>query len=379
MNNVRSEDLKNIFVNDTPLIDVRAPVEFAQGHLPGAVNMPILNDEERAAVGTTYKQEGNEAAVRLGHQLVSGTVKDTRVAQWKEFIERYPQTVIYCFRGGQRSQITQRWLKEAGVERPLLLGGYKKARQFLMNELERFCREHPFLVLSGPTGSGKTALLKKVAAFRPAVDLEGLAQHRGSAFGSTGVEQPSQVNYENALTVALLKLEDKLGLGLRLIVEDESRLIGRIHQPLPFFLRLRESEVVWIDEPLKTRVANIFNDYITNTAIGIAFEQAPRCAEEEGIFHTQALALFDKYKRSVHAISRKLGGLRAQEVLQDITQAERDFLDMKSLEANKVWIEKLLVYYYDPLYLSSLERRQVKVQFRGTAAAAEEFLKNLKS
>lgn len=376
-NNVELENLKKLFISDTPFIDVRAPVEFKQGSLPGAVNFPILNDEERALVGTTYKQKGQEEAVRLGYQLISGEVKTARLEAWKSFIAAHPNTVLYCFRGGKRSQITQQWLNEAGVQRPLIVGGYKRARQFLMEQIDAFSSAHEVLVLSGPTGSGKTHLIQDLADY-PSIDLEGLAHHRGSAFGGMAHPQPTQIDFENLLSVQIMKYTERFPQGPKLLVEDESRLIGRVHLPTSFFESMRRSSVVWLEEPLEARVDNIFKDYILDSAIGLAVEGVPRCAEEMQILRTEALAVFAKYKRSLAAIQRKLGGLREQEILRDLETAELDFLNRNEIQSNRVWIEKLLIYYYDPLYLGSLQRRQVKVAFRGPRAEAEKFLAGLK-
>lgn len=357
-------------------MDVRAPVEFQQGSLPGAVSLPIMNDEERAAVGTTYKRQGQEAAVRLGHELVSGDVKAQRVEAWKNFFTAHPEAVFYCFRGGKRSQISQQWLREAGLERPLVIGGYKATRQMLMKELEEFAVRRSVLVVSGPTGSGKTHFLRALQNY-PVLDLEGLAHHRGSAFGSLGIEQPSQIDYENRLAVSILQIEDKFSPQIKPLIEDESRLIGRIYQPASFFVRLRASPVIWLDEPLEVRAENVYQDYIAETAIGESMRTTPRCAAEAEILRSQALALFDRYARSLQSIHRKLGGLRTQEVQADLEKARRDFLENQELSHNKVWIEKLLLYYYDPLYLESLERRQVQVLFKGPRSEAAKFLASL--
>ncbi|WII73671.1 tRNA 2-selenouridine(34) synthase MnmH [Bdellovibrio sp. 22V] len=374
--NIKVENLKDLFLHDTPLLDVRAPIEFSQGHLPGAVNRPILNDAERALIGTTYKQQGQAAAVKLGYELISGPVKEERVQAWKAFFEQNPSAVIYCFRGGKRSQITQQWLKEAGVERPLIVGGYKVTRQFLMSTIDEFSQKKEFLVVSGPTGSGKTELLKTVESFYPTVNLEALAHHRGSAFGSLEIAQPTQINFENKLAVNLLKIEDKTATSTRPLVEDESRMIGQVYQPTSFFERLRSSQVLWLDEPLEKRVDNIFHDYILSTDIGMAHAQTMRCAEEAEILRAQVNKVFLKYKTAVQVISRKLGGLRAREILTDIEAAELDFWRNNTVNLNKVWIEKLLSYYYDPLYLGSLQRREVRVAFKGPASEAFEFLKS---
>lgn len=351
-----------LFLNNTPLIDVRAPVEFLAGSLPGAVNLPIMNDQERAAVGTTYKQQGREAAIELGHQLVSGANKDQRVEQWCEYIRKHPEAVIYCFRGGLRSQISQRWISESGLSRPLIQGGYKAVRHFLMKHIDEFSQNHRFLMISGPTGSAKTHLLSELQSVRGCVDLEKHAGHRGSAFGGVLGAQPTQIDFENHLAVALLKIEASKESRM-ILVEDESRMIGRCVVPEGFFTRMRESELVYIDEPIEKRVQNIFNDYISATPIvsGTARE---------------ALNVYHHYRQALLQISRKLGGARTQEILADLDSAAQVSLsDSRDFESNKIWIEKLLRYYYDPQYAKSLERRNSNIHWRGSYQSALEYLK----
>jgi len=376
---IDSDELATLFTTDTPLIDVRAPIEFIQGSLPGSVNLPILNDEERALVGTTYKHQGSEAAVLLGHKIISGQTKQERLQQWLGFIRQHPQAVLYCFRGGKRSQITQQWLREAGMDRPLITGGYKQARQFLINSIEQFNASHSLLIITGPTGSGKTRLIQHISNHYPTLDIEALARHRGSAFGGMPVPQPTQVDFENQLAVSLLKLKQD-NQPDPVIVEDESRNTGRVYLPAGFFEHMRHSEIIWVDEPLAARVDNIFEDYILATPIGQAL-QARRDAqplsfttELQAALHQQALLLFDKYANALQAISKKLGGVRFQEVSQDLKDARSDFVNRNEIQSNRIWIEKLVKYYYDPLYLGSLQRRQVKPCFRGSRQAVINYL-----
>lgn len=370
--NITAEDLKPLFLKETAFIDVRAPVEFKQGSLPGAVNLPIINDEERALIGTLYKKEGQEAAVRLGHQLVSGSLKQERLEAWQNFILKNPETVLYCFRGGKRSQITQQWLREIGIDRPLIVGGYKKSRLFLSETLTAFSQNHQLLPLTGPTGSGKTRFLKEIHSLYPTIDLEHLAQHRGSAFGQMTTPQPSQVDFENRLSVELIKTESINVKGAKILIEDESRLIGRICIPDSFFNELRSSSVLWLIVPFEERVENIFQEYILETAIGAANLIRSQNMSLGGDLSEQpnsmnlALEVFAKYKKSILAIQKKLGGLRTQEILSDLLAAEKVFLEANELQGNKNWIEKLLKYYYDPLYANSLTARNVKIDFKGT-------------
>jgi len=137
-----TQDYLSVLLLDTPLLDVRAPVEFAQGAFPGVTNIPLMNDEERHRVGLQYKQKGQDSAIELGHELVSGEIKQSRVAQWVEFARANPQGYLYCFRGGLRSRISQQWLAEAGIQYPRIIGGYKAMRSFLLESLEKILPTH---------------------------------------------------------------------------------------------------------------------------------------------------------------------------------------------------------------------------------------------
>ena len=354
---IEISELKDLFKKDCPFIDVRAPIEYAQGHLPGALNLPILNDQERAQVGTIYKEQGQKAAIDLGHQLVSGPHKENRVKAWIEFLHKNPDAILYCFRGGLRSQITRDWISNQGIERPLLKGGYKAARKFLIDEIDRVSEQKSFLVVTGPTGSGKTTLLGEAQRFSSTIDLEKLANHRGSAFGGFETPQPSQANFENNMAVSLLRTDHKQKPEIPLLVEDESRLIGHLSLPEKFFQKMRASEVIWIEENLESRVVHVFNDYIKEP------HESGRLAET-----------LIRYKKAVLNISKKLGGARARELLEIIDSAEIKRIQSGDPKGHLEWIEKLLVFYYDPAYLSSLERRQVKCRFRGSRNDCLEYL-----
>lgn len=351
---IGEEFLNDLLITNTPFIDVRASVEFEHGHLPGAVNLPILNNHERSEVGTVYKRQGREAAVALGHQLISGAVKAERMAAWIEFIRRYPDTAIYCFRGGLRSQITQKWLQEIGIERPILQTGYKGARHHLDLELQKFCRNTKFLTVSGMTGCGKTRFLQNARRLKHqgVIDLEDLANHRGSAFGALPEPQPSQAQFEILLSTECLKITNSPKQTV--LIEDESRLVGRCALPQVLFTALRSAEVIWLEEPLEKRVENIFEDYILKAA---------------------SISMFDQYKKAVLSITPKLGGLRSKEILELIEHCKADYCATGGLTRNLEWIEKILVYYYDPVYHNSLTRRQVTSVFRGSGALALEALR----
>ncbi|MBS1985861.1 MAG: tRNA 2-selenouridine(34) synthase MnmH [Bdellovibrionales bacterium] len=315
-------------MRDTHWIDVRAPIEFSSGSIPGAINLPLLTDEERHRIGITYKEQGQAAAVALGHELVSGNIRNTRIEAWSAEVERHPDAIIYCFRGGLRSQIVQSWLQERGIDRPIVEGGYKALRRFLLDALEA-AAEMDFQVVCGATGSGKTDYLR--ASGKPHIDLEACAAHRGSAFGAYPYPQPSQADFENILARQLLRVQGKSG---PVLVEDESRMIGRRTIPETLFRRLQISPRIVLEVPLERRVDRILRDYVENSSLG-----------ESG-----DLTRFDDFRSAVRAISRKLGGLRTQELLSDLDAAQAAFTAGQGFGTNREWIRKLLVWYYDPHY-----------------------------
>ena len=244
-------ELHQILIEDTPFLDVRAEVEYQQGTMPTSINLPILTNQERHRVGLCYKQQGSIAATTLGHQLVSGDTRDQRIARWTDFLRTQPKAHLYCWRGGQRSEIAQLWLKEAGFEVPRINGGYKALRQYLLR-----CFEHiaPLIVVSGYTGVGKTDFINQ---FSESIDLEALAHHRGSAFGKRVSPQPVQADFENSLAIDLLK---KKHAEHFLFVEDESRLIGRIQVPHLFKNAMDDAAIVVLQDSLKQRVERILQD-----------------------------------------------------------------------------------------------------------------------
>lgn len=196
-----TDNYQHLLCSDIPLIDVRAPVEFAHGAMPAACNLPLMSDDERAAVGTCFKQHGQKAAVELGHRLVNGEIRQTRLKGWIDRCRQQPQGYICCARGGMRSHIVQQWLRDAGIDYPLVTGGYKALRHYALQTIES-CARWPMMMVSGNTGCGKTILIRSLPT---GIDLEGLAHHRGSSFGRTLVEQPSQASFENNLAITLLK------------------------------------------------------------------------------------------------------------------------------------------------------------------------------
>lgn len=376
---IKPDDLLDLLTQNLPLMDVRAPVEFAAGSIPGAVNLPILDDEERRIIGTTYKQSGPEAAVALGYQLVSGANKESKMKKWQSFLEQNPQAVIYCFRGGQRSQITQSWLSEQGLDFPIVQGGYKAIRQALIRVYENSTAyRHRLVTVVGPTGVGKTDFLYLAKEQVPILDLEGLAVHRGSAFGSIeDALQPSQIDFENGISLELLKIykneynANSLDSKKSILVEDESRLIGRRALPEALLSSVKEAPVLWLEEDLSGRVENIFEKYILETSIG----KWVTANGETHLLKEKAQARLDGYKVSLLSLQKRLGGLLCAEIISDLETATKRTFECGDNMQHKIWIEKLLVKYYDPMYQSSLDRRVPRVLFKGTKKEGLLYLK----
>jgi tRNA 2-selenouridine synthase len=218
---IPSAEFAKLFLEARPLIDVRAPIEFTKGAFPSATNLPLMKDSEREKVGTCYKLQGQASAIELGHSLVKGAIKEQRVEAWVGAIKTNPNSYLYCFRGGLRSQLSQQWIREAGADIPYIQGGYKALRTLLIQTLESSTALSSMLILSGRTGSGKTDFLQ---LRDEAVDLERLANHRGSSFGKNLDPQPSQINFENQLAIAMLQHQTKQ--HRHLLLEDESFLIA---------------------------------------------------------------------------------------------------------------------------------------------------------
>ncbi|MCG8415865.1 MAG: tRNA 2-selenouridine(34) synthase MnmH, partial [Pseudomonadales bacterium] len=235
---IQAGEFATLFQNQTPLLDVRAPVEFKRGAFPNTINHPLLNDDERQAVGRRYREQGREAAIALGQELVAGEVKAARVRAWKDYVQNHPNCALYCFRGGLRSSIAQQWLAAEGIHVPRIAGGYKALRRSLIEHVQRLASDDNLVVIAGKTGSGKTHLLNSLPN---SLDLEGFAQHRGSAFGRRAQGQPSQIDFENRLAIRLLDLnwQDTQ----RVAVEDESRAIGSLSVPLVLHQRMCEAPI----------------------------------------------------------------------------------------------------------------------------------------
>ncbi|MDO8367837.1 MAG: tRNA 2-selenouridine(34) synthase MnmH [Saprospiraceae bacterium] len=238
------------------ILDVRSPSEYAQGHIPEALSFPLFSDEERAAVGTTYKQVGKEEAMELGLRFV-GPKMEQFVKQAK-LLAPNRQLAVHCWRGGQRSG-SMAWLfRQAGFDVVTLEGGYKAYRHHVLESLSE--TDLKLVVLGGRTGSGKTKILHALRGLgEQIIDLEGLAHHKGSAFGFIGeAPQPTVEQFENDLFENIVPLNPTR----RVWVENESRSIGRIYIPDGFWSKMKIVPLVIIGIPDEARIENLLADYV---------------------------------------------------------------------------------------------------------------------
>lgn len=297
-----------------PIFDVRSPGEFAKGHIEGALNLPLLDNKERAQVGTLYKQEGKIAALSLG--LKFATPKLSPLIEKVRSLCPLRKAKIYCARGGMRSQSVAHFLQDQHIHSQILSGGYKAFRQWILSSSYSF---HKLRVIGGLTGSGKTKILYALQNLgEQTLDLEALAKHRGSAFGSLG-KQPSQEQFENLLVKECSRFNPQRTIW----IEDENRLIGNCVLPETLYTNMQAAPLYKIETSIQERTKLLMEDY--------------------GSFDIQ-----EAINNSKH-IKKKLGGERHQKLLQYL---QKGLL----LQAGEI-----LLSYYDKSYLYHLTKRQQSI------------------
>lgn len=301
-----------------PIIDVRSPAEFESGHIPGAINIPIFSNRERAEIGTLYKQNGQEPAILRGLEIVGPKMADF-VRQAKE-LPFQDQLLVHCWRGGMRSGSFGWLLNTAGLPAVTLAGGYKSYRQKLLNFFET-----PFslYVLTGGTGSGKTELLHFLQQKgEQIIDLEGLAHHKGSVFGGMGQqEQPSSEQFQNELFLQMQEMNPTQPIWL----EDESISLGNVFIPHPLWDQLRRAPLIRTELSRPARVERLVKEY--------------------GQFEPQELAA------AIQKISKRLGGQHAKAALEALE------------ENNLEEVASILLTYYDKAYEIGISKRKELLQF----------------
>lgn len=355
-----TDDFLSIVLNETPLLDVRAPIEFNKGAFAHTTNIPILEDKERHLVGTEYKKNGNEAAVALAEELIKESGKEARVAKWLAYLKENPTAVLYCFRGGQRSGIAQEWLREAGREIVRIKGGYKAFRNYLLEESLRISQELETLIIGGRTGSGKTILLQELDNV---IDLEGLAHHRGSSFGAFSASQNTQIGFENDLAYELIQHYHR---GERkIVIEHESHNIGQCYIPKDIYTNLMQGELIILHTPMEQRVEITLKEYVIDAI------------EEYTLHHGEAGAMLwaERTLKSLKKIKKRLGDERYRTLESLFSNALQRYKEDGGFEHFKEFIEILLREYYDPMYDYQIQKGPLKVLFEGNSAEVASFVK----
>lgn len=312
-------NIEDIYESCTPIIDVRSPGEYEKGHIPRAVNIPLFTNDERAHVGTVYKQQSKEEAVKLGYKYV------TPKLQWfiNESLKVAPnrEVIVHCWRGGMRSHSFAQHLSENGFSSvQVIKGGYKSYRHFVLNS---FKKEFRLQILGGYTGSGKTYILQELKKLgEQVVDLEKLAKHKGSAFG--GINQPQQPTveqFENDLHEQWLKLDHSKPIWL----EDESHNIGSDKIPMPLYLQMRNSNLFFLNISKEERAKHLVLEY-------------GKCDRK-------------LLTKSIHRIAKRLG-----------YENEKKAIDM--LEQDKLFdVAMITLHYYDKSYLKGMSARSKEMVY----------------
>lgn len=321
-----------------PVIDVRSEGEYVHAHIPGAISLPLFNNEERKVVGTAYKQQSKQRAIKIGL-----TIFGKKMVEMVEFVEKLFENkepgkgaktvVVHCWRGGMRSGGVSWLLDLYGFKVYTIIGGYKAFRQWGIRQFEK---DYPIKIVGGYTGSGKTFVLEQIKKQNEVViDLEDIAKHKGSAFGNIGMPgQPSQEMFENLLALELWKADEECKLagdGAKLSamdcqpsstiwLEDESQRIGLVNIPMPLFKSMRNKPLYFLDIPFEERLQHIVSGY--------------------GRGDKQELA------SAIIRIQKRLGGLETKTAINYL------------IEDNLVECFRILLKYYDKQYLKGLHSRE---------------------
>ena len=311
-------------------VDVRSPKEFAEDCIPNAINIPLFSNEERAIVGTIYKQQSREEAMDEGIKIIAEKLP-VMMDEYKNLAEK--KLCIYCWRGGMRSGSVVGLLKALKYDVVQLDGGYKEYRRYVREQLEKISMP-PFIVLYGLTGSGKTEMLQQLSNN---LDLEGLAQHRGSIFGDIGLQPRSQKMFESLFLQRLLVLQKEKFI----FTEGESRRIGRVVLPERLWKYMQQGKKVKVICPVSERVERLYKEY---------------CATPDNALLIKKIGYIEKH----------LGKNNAEMLIKLLYEGK-----IKDV------IEKILVQYYDRLYSHTVDTKEYIATVRNVEELQKLYLKNI--
>lgn len=319
------EDVNEFLTAPEVLFDVRSPAEYMQGHIPGAKNLPLFSNSERAAVGTEYKKVGQKQAIELGLKIVGAKLPELFTTVSKEALNGVVK--IYCWRGGMRSGSVGSLLRSLGMSVRNLKGGYKSFRRWTLGILNETKRIN---VVGGFTGTGKTDVLQSLREEGEQIlDLEALACHRGSCYGVMGISQPSNEHFENSIAIQWMRFSP----GRPVWLEDESRLIGNCCIPKGIYEQMKRAPLFLIERSLKERLEILLRDY--------------------GSVDPQELIT------ATIKLSKRLGGLRTEEIVNLISNKKTDAA------------MTLVLQYYDKAYTHSLKQKPLQcINVEGLSSAS---------
>jgi len=309
--------IEECYNKEFTFVDVRSPKEFQEDHIPNAITIPLLSNEERAIVGTIYKKESKEKAVDTGIEFLSKKLPD----MLKKYKKLKQPIILYCFRGGMRSNSISSLLKSLGFDVQVLEGGYKEYRRFVREQLEDLKIKSKLYILYGLTGSGKTEILEQLPN---SLDLEGCAQHRGSVFGDINLKPNSQKMFESLLLKRLIELEkEKI-----IFTEGESRKIGKVQIPIAIWKAIQNAKKIKLINTIEQRVERINNEY---------------CKDIDPNIIAEKLDQIEKYlgKKKVFELKLLLKEKKMKEV-----------------------IKILLLDYYDKLYAHTIDSKEYEFEIK---------------
>jgi len=303
--------IEEVYGKEYIFVDVRSSKEFAEDHIPGAVNIPLFSNEERAIVGTLYKQVGKDVAIEKGLEIVGHKLPEM-IQEYQKYKEK--KLIIYCWRGGMRSGSVVGLLQNLQFDVEQLENGYKDYRRFVREGLETFSIP-PLIVLYALTGSGKTEMLQQL---KNSIDLEGLAQHRGCIFGDVGLSPRTQKMFDSLLLQRLYQLQKED----HVFIEGESRKIGNTMIPLRLFTLMQKGRKVKVICPIEQRVERLYTEYCHSLDISLLVQK-------------------------IRYIEKNLGKKKAEDLIEMLEEGK----------VKKV-IEVILLEYYDKLYRHTVDSKE---------------------